>query len=102
MLVDARPFAERPIPADLEMFWTKPAPGAVASFAIIGIPDERAPVVRDNPTVRETDPVVNVNFFNEPTPDGLYDYKVVLPTGPVNGISISVAEVKVTVTGLTL
>ena len=27
VLVDARPFEERPIPADLQMFWTKPAPG---------------------------------------------------------------------------
>ena len=41
VLVDARPFEERPIPADLMMFWTKPAPGAVAAFAIVGIPDER-------------------------------------------------------------
>ena len=40
VLVDARPFEERPIPADLMMFWTKPAPGAVAAFAIVGIPDE--------------------------------------------------------------
>ena len=43
VLVDARPFEERPIPADLQMFWTKPAPGAVAAFAIVGIPDETVP-----------------------------------------------------------
>ena len=80
--MDARPFEERPIPADLQMFWTKPGPGAVAAFAIVGIPDETVPVVRENPTVRETVPTVNVNFYSEPTPDGLYDYKLVLPTGP--------------------
>ena len=74
----------------------------MAAFAIVGIPDERVPVVRDNPTVRETVPTVNANFYSEPTPDGLYDYKLVLPTGPINGIRISVAEVKVTITGLTL
>ena len=101
VLVDARPFEERPIPADLQMFWTKPAPGAAAAFAIVGIPDETVPVVKDNPTVRETVPTINVNFYSEPTPDGLYDYKLVLPTGPINGIRISVAEVKVTTTGLT-
>ena len=101
VLVDARPFEERPIPADLQMFWTKPAPGAVAAFAIVGIPDETVPVVKENPTVRETVPTINVNFYSEPTPDGLYDYKLVLPTGPINGIRISVAEVKVTTTGLT-
>jgi hypothetical protein len=101
VLVDARPYEERPIPADLQMFWTKPAPGAVAAFAIVGIPDETVPVVRDNPTVRETVPVINANFYSEKTPDGLFDYKLVLPTGPINGIRISVAEVKVTTTGLT-
>jgi hypothetical protein len=101
VLVDARPFEERPIPADLMMFWAKPAPGAVAAFAIVGIPDERVPVVQENPTVRETVPVINANFYSEKTPDGLFDYKLVLPTGPINGIRISVAEVKVTTTGLT-
>ena len=44
--------------------------------------------------MRETVPVINANFFSEPTPDGLYDYKLVLPTGPINGIRISVAEVQ--------
>ena len=101
VLVDARPFEERPIPADLQMFWTKPAPGAVAAFAIVGIPDETFPVVRDNPTVRETVPTINANFYSEPTANGLYDYKLVLPTGPINGIRISVAEVNVTTTGIT-
>jgi hypothetical protein len=101
VLVDARPFEERPIPADLQMFWTKPAPGAVAAFAIVGIPDERVPVVAENPTVRETVPTINANFYSEPTANGLYDYKLVLPTGPINGIRISVAEVKVTTTGIT-
>ena len=101
VLVDARPFEERPIPADLMMFWAKPAPGAVAAFEIVGIPDERVPVVQENPTVRETVPVIDANFYSEKTPDGLFDYKLVLPTGPINGIRISVAEVKVTTTGLT-
>jgi hypothetical protein len=101
VLVDARPFEERPIPADLMMFWAKPAPGAVAAFAIVGIPDDTVPVVKENPTVRETVPVINADFYSEKTPDGLYDYKLVLPTGPINGIRISVAEVKVTTTGMT-
>jgi hypothetical protein len=99
--VDARPFEERPIPADLRMFWTKPARGAVAAFAIVGIPDERAPVVRENTTVRETVPTLVANFYDEPTADGLYGYKLVLPAGPINGIRVSVERVDVTVTGLT-
>jgi hypothetical protein len=102
VLVDARPYAADPIPADLMMFWTKPDKGAAATFSIVGIPDERYPIVKDNPTIRETTPVINASFYNDPTPDGLYGYKLVLPTGPINGIQISVAEVHVTTTGLSL
>jgi hypothetical protein len=102
VIVDVRPYLEDYVPADLMMFWTKPAKGAVAAFAIIGIPDERAPVVRDNINIRETQPVVMANFYSEPTPDGLYNYKLVLPTGPINGINISVARVSVKTVGMTL
>jgi len=102
VLVDARPFADQPIPAHLEMFWTTPNKGAVGTFAIVGIPDESAPIVAQNPTIRNTHPIVNVDFVNDPTPDGVYGYKIVLPTGPINGIRISVAEVHVTTVGLTL
>jgi hypothetical protein len=101
--VDARPFADPLIPANIEIFLGKPtAPGAVASFVAVGIPDERAAIVRDNPTIRETYPVVNVNFFNEPSADGKYGYKVVLPVGPINGIRISVERLKVTMPAFTL
>jgi hypothetical protein len=102
VLVDARPYAADPIPADLMMFWTKPDKGAAATFSIVGIPDDRYPIVANNPTIRETVPVINASFYNDPTPDGLYGYKLVLPTGPINGIQISVAEVHVTTTGLSL
>ena len=102
VLVDARPYAADPIPADLMMFWTKPEKGAAATFSIVGIPDDRVPIVANNKTIRETTPVINASFYNDPTPDGLYGYKLVLPTGPINGIQISVAEVHVTTTGLTL
>ena len=102
VLVDARPYAADPIPADLMMFWTKPEKGAAATFSIVGIPDDRVPIVANNKTIRETTPVINASFYDDPTPDGLYGYKLVLPTGPINGIQISVAEVHVTTTGLTL
>jgi hypothetical protein len=102
VLVDARPFESRPIPAFLRMFWTKPSAGAIATFAIVGIPDSDSPVAKENATVRNTQPIVNVSFVNDPTPDGLYGYKIVLPTGPVAGVRISVAEVHVTTEGLTL
>ncbi len=102
VLVDARPYANDPIPAHFEMFWTKPDKGAVGSFAVVGSADYSAPVVRDNPTIRDTHPIVNLDFVNDPTPDGVYGYKIVLPTGPINGINVSFAEVHATTQGLFL
>jgi hypothetical protein len=103
VLVDTRPFTTEAIPAKIYLFLAEGTErGAVASIAILGIPDESAPIVRNNPFIRETKVVLRANFFNDPTPDGLFGYKLVLPTGPIRGINISVAEVKVTVPGLTL
>ena len=101
-LVDARPFVEQPIPAHFEMFWAKPDKGATGTFAIVGSADESSPVVAQNPTIRNTHPLLNVDFVDDPTPDGVYEYKLVLPTGPIAGINVSFAEVHATTQGLTL
>ena len=103
VLVDARPLLDEPIPAKIFLYFGKATvAGGVASFRIIGVPDESSPVVRSNPTVMNTRVAVDPsNFINDPTPDGLYGYKLVLPAGPIGGIRISVAEVHVTNTGLT-
>jgi len=101
--VDARPFINELIPAKIYLFFGKPTqPGAVASFSILGVPDENAAVVRNTPVVRDTRVALSANFFNDPTPDGRFGYKLVLPTGAIQGINISVAEVNVTTKGLTL
>jgi hypothetical protein len=102
VLVDARPFAADPIPAHFEMFWTKPSKGAVGSFSVVGSADDEAPVVAQNPTIRDTHPVVTINFVDDPTPDGVYQYRIELPTGPIAGINVSFAEVQATTQGLTL
>jgi hypothetical protein len=100
--VDARPFVNELIPAKIYLFFGKGTqPGAKAAFSIIGVPDENAEIVRSIPVVRDTRVAVTANFFSEPT-EGKYDYKLVLPTGAINGINISIAEVNVTTKGLTL
>jgi hypothetical protein len=102
VVVDTRPFTTETIPAKIYLFLAKGTePKAVASIAILGIPDDSAPIVRNNPFIRETKVVLRANFFNDPTADGLFGYKLVLPTGPIRGINISVAELNVTVPGLT-
>src|SRR5436190_14072902 len=101
-LIDARPFVQQPIPAHFEMFWSKPGKGVVGTMAVVGSADESNPVVAQNPTIRDTHPILHVDFVDEPTPDGLYAYKLVLPTGPIAGINVSFAEVHATTQGLTL
>jgi hypothetical protein len=99
--VDARPFIDELIPAKIYLYFGKGSqPGAVASFWIIGVPDENAPIVANTPVVRDTHVAIAANFFNDPTPDGKYGYKLVLPTGAIQGINISVAEVNVATKGL--
>lgn len=105
--VDARPFITDLIPADLWLFLAKGTTRkAVASFAILGKQDQSAPVVRDIPVVRDyRAPIVYMNMFNEPTPDGKYGYKLAFgnsPNGGGGGASFSIAETKIVNKGFTL
>ena len=101
--VDARPFINELIPAKIYLFFAKgTTKGAVAGFGIIGVPDENAPIVKNTPVVRDTRVAVNSNFFNDPTPDGKYGYRLQLPAGPIGGVNISIAEVDVVTKGLTI
>jgi hypothetical protein len=105
--VDARPFITDLIPADLWLFLAKGTTRkAVASFAILGKQDQSAPVVRDIPVVRDyRAPIVYMNIFNEPTPDGKYGYKLAFgnsPNGGGGGANFSIAETKVVNKGFAL
>jgi hypothetical protein len=101
--VDARPLFNELIPSVFFMFLGKPTiPGAVASLQILGMPDESTDIVKRLPTTVQATRVPFVgNFVNEPTA-GKYGYKLVLPTGPIAGINISLAEIRATVKGLTI
>jgi hypothetical protein len=102
--VDARPLFNELIPAKFFMFFGKGTQrGALGSLQIIGMPDESSAVVkRLPPTVQQTRVPFVLNFFNEPTPDGKYGYKLLFPTGPVAGVNISIAEVNAVTTGLSV
>jgi hypothetical protein len=106
VIVDARPFITDPIPADLWLFLAKgTVRKAVASLVILGKQDPNAPVVRNIPVVRNfRAPLVFLNFFDEPTSDGRYGYKLVFGNSPTGGggASFSIAETRVVNTGISL
>jgi hypothetical protein len=101
--LDARPFYDELIPAVFYIFLGKGSqPGAVASLQIIGMPDENSAVVKKlSTTFQQTRVPLVLNLFNEPT-EGKYGYKLVLVTGPIAGVNISLAEVRAVASGITL
>jgi hypothetical protein len=79
-------------------------PGAVAGFTVLGAADEDQDIVkrRSFEVITGVHVAINANFFNDPTPDGLYGYRLDLPPGEVNGFKVSLAEINATTTGLSL
>jgi len=103
--IDARenfPELKDLIPADFSIFFAKPAHGAVGGFTVLGAARETSPEVKQNPIIAGVHAVLPANFYNDPTPDGLYGYKLVLPPNTVNTITVSIAVLQVKTTGLTL
>jgi hypothetical protein len=101
--LDIRPLFDELIPSVFFMFFGKGTqPDAIASLQIIGLPDESSAVVKKLPsTVQQTRVPLALNLFNEPT-EGKYGYKFVLPSGPIGGLRISLAEIRAEARGLTL
>jgi hypothetical protein len=98
---DKTPLFGEPIPGHVYFFLTKPAKGAAFSFVNFGVPDASAPVVKNNPVVRDTRAILQANVFNDPTPDGLFGYRVELPV-TIGGLPFSDERVDVTFPGRTL
>ncbi len=106
--VDARGFSpklDRLIDGTFSIFFSKATtPGAVAAFTVLGAADEDQEIVkrRTFEVLTAVHVALNANFVNDPTPDGLFGYRLDLPPGDINGIRVSLAEIDVTTRGLTL
>jgi len=104
--IDARetiPVLDQLIPSYFSMFFSRPTqPGAIAGFTVVGAADETAPIVRKYPIVAGVHVALRANFVDDPTPDGLYGYRLDLPRGEIATIQVSIAELSVRTTGLTL
>lgn len=100
VVVDARPIFAKPVRSRLFLFLSRPSErGAVAALSMIGIPDERTALVRRSEILQILHPELRANFFSEPTPDGRFDYRLALPSDPVQGMPLSLARVDVRMTG---
>ena len=68
---------------------------------MLGIPDQRAPIVRNNPGIKSARAMLIGTIFDDPTPDGLYGYRFEDPFTQL-GIRFGVVEAEATFTGLTI
>jgi hypothetical protein len=106
--VDARnvsPKLDRLINVTFVIFLSRPSePGAVAGFTVLGAADEDQEIVkrRTFEVLTGVHAALSANFVNDPTPDGVYGYRLDLPRGEVNGFRVSIAELNVTTSGLSL
>lgn len=104
--IDARasiPVLDQLIPSSFSLFFSKPTvKGAIAGFTVVGAADEGSPITKKYPIVAGVHVALTANFINDPSPDGVYGYKLQLPSSNVNGFKVSIAELRVVNTGLTL
>lgn len=92
-----------PIPASLSLFFSRgTVPGAIAGIVAVGAADADSPIARRYPVVAATHVALVVNILDDPTPDGVYGYKVLLPIGRINGLDVSIPEENVTLRALKL
>jgi hypothetical protein len=102
---DVSPKLDRLIDVTFATFFSRPTEkGAVAGFAVLGAADEDQEIVkrRTFEVLTGVHAALAANFVNDPTPDGLYGYRLDLPRGDVNGFRVSIAELDATTSGLSL
>ena len=100
VIADVRPTFDRPVPANFFVYLTKPkAKGADAAFGIVVVLDENGWLFKEAPLLRTFRLPLSIDLFDEPSSDGRYGYKLILPGGGAGGVRASVAELRVTTPG---
>jgi hypothetical protein len=91
-----------PVPANLYFFLGKSTKNlAVASMWILAVPDASAPIVRNNPGIKDARLVGEAPYFIDPTPDGLFGYRLELPPA-LGGLRYNAFKGDFSFPGLTL
>ena len=89
-------------PAHLFLYLAKPTvKGAKAAFGVLVVLDENSAFIKNNPFLKSLRLVYTVNIFEDPTPDGLYGYRLDLPAPGKVGVRVSLAELTVKTPGIT-
>ncbi|MCU0313944.1 MAG: hypothetical protein MUC84_07790 [Solirubrobacteraceae bacterium] len=101
-VADGRPlFTQATIPGTFAMYLSKPTvKGAFASIGVLARSDTRSAIVRNDFILRQQKPQLNANLFRDPTPDGRYGYRMLLPLPKVGTFTFSITELRAEATGI--
>jgi len=90
-----------PVPVKFSVFLGKPTvKGAIAGIGVLAHYDKSSPLAVNEPWYTVLQRIFTLNVFNDPTPDGLYGYRISLPTERAAGFRFSIAELRVESSGL--
>ena len=90
-----------PVPAKFSLFLARPtAKGAVAGIGVLAHYDASSPIAVNEPWYMVLQRSFTLNVFDDPTPDGMYGYRISLPTERTSGFRFSIAELHVESAGL--
>ena len=90
-----------PLPAKFSLFLAKPtAKGAIAGIGVLAHYDRSSPIAVNEPWYTVLQRIFTLNVWSDPTPDGLYGYRISLPTQRTSGFRFSIAELRVESAGL--
>lgn len=92
---------DAPLPAKFSLFLARPtAKGAIAGIGVLAHYDATSPIAVNHPWYTVLQRIFTLNVFDDPTPDGLYGYRISLPTERISGFRFSIAELRVESAGL--
>ena len=90
-----------PVPVKFSLFLARPtAKGAIAGIGVLAHYDGSSPIAVHEPWYTVLQRIFTLNVFDDPTPDGLYGYRISLPTERIAGFRFSIAELRVESSGL--
>ncbi len=90
-----------PLPARFSLFLARPtSKGAIAGIGVLAHYDKSSPIAVSEPWYTVLQRIFTLNIFDDPTPDGMYGYRISLPTERTAGFRFSIAELRVESAGL--